>query len=139
FTKSNFFPTRRSSDLFGDVVDRQGFAVPEELTVDVATVGTPEQAHRELGAPGTHQSGHAHDLAGPQAEIGPVHHAPPRLGGVIHRPASDLEAFRPDLTDTLGIALVEVATDHPPDDAALVDRRLALCAAFHDEIGRAHV
>src|SRR5690606_20015816 len=83
---------------------------------DVPPVAAAEQAHRQLGAAGTHEARDADDLAGPDVEARAVDDHAPGLGGVVHRPVLDPEHLLPDLRRPLGVAVLEVAADHRADD-----------------------
>src|SRR5699024_3470218 len=61
-------------------------AMHEYLTADPATVRLPEDAHRQLGTAGAHQTGDAHHLTTADGEVGPIDDAPAGLGGVMDGP-----------------------------------------------------
>src|SRR5690606_21691182 len=92
---------------------------------DVPPVAAAEQAHRQLGAAGTHEARDADDLAGPDVEARAVDDHAPGLGGVVHRPVLDPEHLLPDLRRPLGVAVLEVAADHRADDPLLGGLRAA--------------
>src|SRR5699024_9907959 len=86
-------------------------AVHQHPTGDLPAVGAPEQAHRELGAPGTHQTGDADHLAGTYVHVHRVDHHPADLGGVVDGPVLHAEHLVADLRCAFWEPVGQVASD----------------------------
>src|SRR6185436_20923600 len=61
------------TDGLGDAARLDLLAADEHAAGDVPAVRAAEDAHGQLGAPGTHEPGDADDLAGAHGEAGVVH------------------------------------------------------------------
>src|SRR5690606_20355174 len=106
-------------DAVGDGAGVDGDAVQVDLAADVPAVGAPEDAHRELGAAGAHESRDADDLARAHRQRRVVDDDATRLRRVHDRPVLDAEDLFADRGLALGVERLEVAADHAPDDPFL--------------------
>ena len=97
-------------------------AVQHGAAADLAAPRAAEQAHREFGAPGAHQSGDADDLAAPDLEVDVLDDLPVGMQRMVHRPVLDLQHGFADLRLALRKPMLEVAIDHAADDAVLLHR-----------------
>ena len=102
-------------------VDRHGTALDEDLTAEVAPVGTAEQRPSELGAAGAHDAGEADDLPATDVEVRALADQPAGHLRVLDRPVAHLEEGGADVRRVLREPRLEGPTDHPADDAVLVD------------------
>src|SRR5476649_1192445 len=108
-------------DRLADAADVDFLAVFQHAAADLLSIGTAEDAHRQLRAAGAHQAGDTDDLAFFGVEVDALDDGAVGVLGVEDAPVLHFKNRLADLRRARRIAVGHLAADHLLDDAVFAD------------------